>query len=182
MTTKRVSKSEWIQAALEVLEIEGIAGVRVEVLAKRLNISKSGFYWHFENRQELENALLDHWDHEITGVLASNPQVRALPPKDRLLKVAETIVDFELTRYESSFAQWALQDKNAARRVKKVMRTRLDYVRAAFRELGFSGDDLEVRARVFACYGTWEATMFRDISRKRRRNLIHSQVELLTSP
>ena len=49
---KRVSKAQWVEAAIDTIETGGIASVRVEVLAKRLGISKSGFYWHFENQQE----------------------------------------------------------------------------------------------------------------------------------
>jgi len=180
MSKKRVSKADWIQAAIDILETEGIAGVRVEVLAKRLNISKSGFYWHFKDREELFAAMLEYWAHEITEVLASNPEVADLPPLDRLTRIAKTIVDFDLARYEAAVAQWALSDENAARMARKVTRMRLGFVRKAFEELGFSGDDLETRALLYTNYVTWEGPMFRDMPRKRRRGLIAKQVELLT--
>lgn len=177
---KRVSKAQWVEAAVDILETEGIAGVRVEVLAKRLGISKSGFYWHFEGQEELFAEILDYWKHEITEVLANNPEVRALPPKNRLTRIAETIVEFDLTRYEAAITQWALKDKVAARVARKVNRMRLDFVRAAFEELGFRGDDLEMRAMMFSCYNTWEGPMFRDMPRKRRHELIARQIKFLT--
>jgi hypothetical protein len=45
----------------------------------------------------------------------------------------------------------------------------------------FVGDDLDMWAMLFVCYHTWEAPMFREVSRKRRRELIAKRIELLTS-
>ena len=76
--------------------------------------------------------------------------------------------------------QWALRDAGAARAVKKVNRLRLNYVRKAFSELGFNGEDLEMRTMLFVCYHSWESPMFPEISRKRRRDQIAQRIELLT--
>jgi hypothetical protein len=94
---------------------------------------------------------------------------------------AEMIIDYDLTRYEIVIRQWALQDAEAARAVRKANRLRLEFARNALSELGFKGDDLEVRAMLFVCYHSWESPMFREISRKRRRELITKRIELLTS-
>ena len=77
--------------------------------------------------------------------------------------------------------QWALQDQRAARAAKKVNRKRLDFIRSALSELGFTGNDLEMRTMLLVCYQTWESTMFREITRKRRRELIANRIEILTS-
>jgi len=177
--TQRVSKAQWLDMALEVLETDGVAGVRIEILAKRLGISKSGFYWHFKDRDQLLKEMLDVWSHEVTGVITENQDLLALAPKNRLIKTAEIILEYDLTRYEIPIRQWALQDAVAARTVRKVNRLRLDFLRGAFSELGFTGDDLDMRAMLFTCYHTWEAPMFREISRKRRRKLITKRIELL---
>ena len=42
--TQRISKAQWLDMALEVLETDNVTGVRIEVLAKRLKISKNSFY------------------------------------------------------------------------------------------------------------------------------------------
>jgi hypothetical protein len=94
---------------------------------------------------------------------------------------AEMILDFDLTRYEMAIRQWGLQDAGAARAVKKANQLRLDFARKALSELGFKGDDLEMRTMLFVCYHSWESPMFREISRKRRRELIARRIELLTS-
>jgi hypothetical protein len=128
----------------------------------------------------LVRQLLDYWTHEITEVITSNPQLLALKPKSRFIRAAEIILDFDLTRYEIAIRQWALQDAGAARAVKKANRLRLDFARKALSELEFKDEDLEMRAMLFVCYHSWEAPMFREISPKRRRDLIARRIEFLT--
>jgi AcrR family transcriptional regulator len=176
-----ISKAEWLEAGLQSLSEEGVAGVAVEKLAKSLGIAKAGFYWHFKNRDDLLRQLLDYWTHEITEVVTSNPELLALKPKSQLILAAEMILDYDLTRYEMAIRQWALQDAGAARAVKKTNRIRLDFARNALSELGFKGEDLEMRSMLFVCYHSCETLMFREISRKRRRDLITKRIELLTS-
>ena len=163
-----------------MLATDGIDGVRIEVLAKRLNISKSGFYWHFQNRNDLLKDLLNHWSHEINEIITMNPEIRELDPKTRLVRISEMVNDFALARYEVPIRQWALRDKDAARAVRKSNQNRLDFASKAFSELGFSGDELVMRAMTFVCYASMEEHMFREISRKRRRQLIKRRVEMLT--
>ncbi|MEN8801864.1 MAG: TetR/AcrR family transcriptional regulator [Thiogranum sp.] len=175
-----VSKGEWLGAGLQTLSKAGVAALTVEGLAKSLGIAKAGFYWHFKNRDDLLRQLLDHWTHEVTEVVSANADVLALKPKNRLIRIAEMILNYDLTRYEIPIRQWALQDASAARAVKKVNRLRLDFVGTAFSELGFKGEDLEMRTMLFVCYHSWESPMFREISRKRRRDQIAQRIELLT--
>ena len=151
-----VSKAEWLEAGLQALSKGGVAALTVEGLAKSLGIAKAGFYWHFKNRDDLLRQLLDYWTHEITEVITSNPELLALKPKNRFIRAAEIILDFDLTRYEMAIRQWALQDAGAARAVKKANRLRLDFARNALSELGFKGEDLEMRAMLFVCYHSWE--------------------------
>ena len=178
---QRVSKAQWLETALEVLASDGIDGVRIEVLAKRLKIAKSGFYWHFQDRNDLLKDMLDHWRHELTEVISMNSEVRDLDPKSRLIRINEMVHDFRLTRYDMPIRQWALSHKDAARAVRKVNQIRRDFVGRAFSELGFSGDELEMRTMLFVCYVSMEEPFYREISRKRRRELINRRVELLVS-
>jgi AcrR family transcriptional regulator len=176
-----VSRSEWLQAAAEVLESHSIVEVRIEALARALNISKSGFYWHFKNRNELLDQLLDFWIHEVTEVITENPKVAKLDPLNRLCRTAEIILDYDLVRYELGIRQWALTDKKVAAAVASVNKKRLEFISGALQELGFTGEDLEMRTLLFACYHSCESLMFREISSEHRRRLIEKRVGLITS-
>ena len=44
--------------------------------------------------------------------------------------------------------------------VEKVVQMRHDFTCTIFKELGFKGDELEMKARLFHCYHTWEEIIF----------------------
>ena len=177
---KRVSKSEWLQAALTILGEEGVEGVRVEHIARHLGISKSGFYWHFRDREDLRNQILEFWAHEYTEVVTSNPDFRKGTPSQRLKMIMEMIVDAELTRYDLDMKAWSRTDPGIARRVRQIFRLRLDFSRDIFRAMGFKGDDLEVRTRMFIGYHAWEKTTFDRESKKSLKKWIPAKMKLLT--
>jgi AcrR family transcriptional regulator len=154
MVRRGVSKEEWLEAA--------------------------GFYWHFKNRDDMLRQLLDYWTHQLTEVVTSNVELLKLGPRERLIKTAQMILDFDLAKYDLAIREWALQNPEVARTVRKVNQFRLDFVRQALSELGFDDKEQEIRAMLFVCYHSWESLMFRDIPRKRRREQIARRIEILT--
>ncbi len=159
---KRVSKDQWLAKALDTLESKGVEGVKIERLAKQLGISRSGFYWHFKNRQDMLQHLLDYWAHEYTDVVTDNADMKKLDAERRLLINMKMVRDKKLAKYDLAMNAWAKVDPLAHKVVKKVIKMRLDFNRAIFAELGFDGDELEMRTRLFVCYHSWEETMFTD--------------------
>jgi len=174
-----VSQAEWLEAALQKLTERSVAEIRIENLARSLGISKAGFYWHFKDRDQLLEMLLEYWTHEMTEVVTDNSLLNELEPKARLIKTAEMILDNDLGRYDIGIRQWALSNKDAATAVRKVNRIRLKFIKQAFLDYGFTGDDAETRALMFAVYHTWETPMFPEISRKRRHQLIKRRINIL---
>ncbi len=88
----RLTKSDWLDAALQLLAESGTQGVAVEPLARRLNVTKGSFYWHFKNRLELLHGTLDYW-HEIEVQYQESLQNEAQPP----LKFLETVMTLLVT-------------------------------------------------------------------------------------
>jgi AcrR family transcriptional regulator len=172
----RVSRDDWLKAGLEVLAEKGVDAVKIDQLARRLGVAKTGFYWHFENRRALLDALLEFWEREYIDVVRENVRIMELPPYERLQAVNEMVDDNWLVEYDLAIAHWALQDEDAARALEASYESRMDFVRQAFRELGFTGDDLEMRTRLFVCYVSSAPQMFgeqltaRDKRIRRQRN------------
>jgi AcrR family transcriptional regulator len=179
--TGRVSKAEWLAAALEELEKGGIDAVRVERLGKLLSVAKSGFYWHFKDRRDLHLHLLDYWFHEYTAVVTANPLLHQGDPKSRLEKIMAMVEDNDLAKYETAIRAWAEHDEMAGEVVQDVTKARLDFIRPIFAELGFNGDELEARTMVFVCYETWESSIFRHMSARKRKRLRKRRLDLLTT-
>jgi hypothetical protein len=103
-----------------------------------------------------------------------------MEPKTRLIVTAELIHDNNLARAEPSILLLAAQDKAAAKMVKKANKLRLEYVSNTLKEMGFEGDDLAMRAMLYIAYHSWETTVFSDVSRKRRRELISRRIEIFS--
>jgi AcrR family transcriptional regulator len=177
---KRVSKAEWLQMSLAILKEEGIEGIRVEHIARKIGVSKSGFYWHFKDLEDLKTQIVEYWAHEFTEVITSNPILRECDPRDRLERIMEMIVNHDLVSYEIEMRAWAKTDPKIARKVFRVYRLRLNFIREIFTELGFEGDDLEMRTRLFLGYQSWERSLFPTESKKSLLKLIPLRVELLT--
>jgi AcrR family transcriptional regulator len=180
MVKRGVSKEEWLEAGLEAIGKGGVSDLTVKGLAKKLGIAKAGFYWHFKNRDDMLRQLLNYWTHQLTEVVTSNVELLKLGPRERLIQTAQMILDYDLSKYDLAVREWALQNPEAARVVRKVNRFRLDFVRQALSELDFDDKEQEIRAMLFVCYHTWESSMFCDISRKRRREQIARRIEILT--
>ncbi len=159
---KGISKDQWLVKALELLELKGFEAVKIERLAKLLGTSRSGFYWHFKNRQDLLQHLLDYWTHEYTSILIDDLEIKKLGADKRLLTAMKTIKNEKLTKYDLAMNAWAKADPRVHEAVKKVMKMRLDFSRKIFVELGFDGDELEMRAQLFTCYHSWEELTFSD--------------------
>ena len=46
---KRLTREDWVLAALQVLLKEGIEAVQITALAQALNVTRGSFYWHFKS-------------------------------------------------------------------------------------------------------------------------------------
>jgi AcrR family transcriptional regulator len=146
--SKRVSKADWLEKALEILETEGIDYVKIERLSKELNVSRSGFYWHFENRQALINEMIKYWGNEFTSVVTSNKKLLTLYPKERLYRTIKIIIENNLTQLELPMRACAETDPVAKKLVNQVYQMRLEFIRSTLTEMGFEGEDLEMRTHL----------------------------------
>ena len=178
---RRVSKQDWLNAALELLCTGGIEAVRVERLAELLRVAKSGFYYHFRDRKDLHRALLEHWLWLDGSPIPDNRAPAEVPPADRLAIVAEIVDRDNLSRYDFAIRQWARQDPKVRRIWRSEMNKRLDYIRGLFSSLGFEGDDLEMRVRVFVACQIGERDLFTELSAKERARLRKLRLEMLLS-
>jgi AcrR family transcriptional regulator len=83
-----LTAQDWIEAAYSAMAEEGIGSVAVEPLARRLGITRGSFYWHFENRRALLEAILERWERESTEAVISATR-RVADPLERFVRLAE---------------------------------------------------------------------------------------------
>ncbi|MEM1023120.1 MAG: TetR/AcrR family transcriptional regulator [Myxococcota bacterium] len=132
------------------LSEEGVEQVRVERLAKRLGVSKGSFYWHFDGRPALLDAVLDRWETVATTAIIEQVETLAGPPKDRLwtLMTITFRTSVEADRMEAALRAWAAADPPTRKTVRRVDRRRLRYVEGLLQEAGLAKPQARQRAHI----------------------------------
>ena len=91
----------------------------------------------------------------------------------------EMIRDKHLGKFDLAMTSWANSDSKIRKVVNEVVKMRLDYLRKIFAKLGFKGDELEMRSRLFVCYHAWEDTVFPDLSDQQHSKLLKLRYQYL---
>ena len=177
---KRVSKDQWLDCALATLASGSVDNVRVDKLARQLGVARCGFYWHFKDRQDLLTHLLEYWAHEYTEVVTKNKRLTEGPAIQRLENVMRTVRDYQLNRFEAAIFVWAQSDPAAMETFYRAFKRRLEFIGNIFAELGFEGDEIDMRARLFMGYLAWEYTDFCPQSKTKQNRLLKLRLKLLT--
>jgi AcrR family transcriptional regulator len=119
---------------------DGIEAVRVEVLARDLNVSKGSFYWHFRDRDELLMRILSSWEESETAWLTSEESVAAERPSPatRWARFVERSADPSRIREEIAVRAWARRDERVAARVSDIERRKAGVVANVLEDIGFA--------------------------------------------
>ena len=142
-------RDQWLVAGLESLRKGGVGEVRVERLAADLGITKGSFYWHFKNRGDLLEALLEHWSREMTDLEFERIQAMRGGLAARLLALAEDVLERGMGRYDPAIRAWARTDRKVAAAVGQVDRRRVRALTGFFEDGVFGAAEARTRARLF---------------------------------
>jgi len=152
----KTQRDAWLEMGFAMLAEGGAENVRIEPLARRLSVTKGGFYWHFKDRADLLAAILARWRDGRVEVIARH----AAPVGD---ENADSVLRRLLARYldqpnprgtaiEMAVRDWARHDPAAAEAVAAVDKARLAHVSPLFEALGMESREAGARARLFYAY------------------------------
>ena len=65
----KVTREDWVAAAVDALDEVAIDELRVLSLAERLSISRSSFYWYFDDLAGLQEELLRRWERNTESIV-----------------------------------------------------------------------------------------------------------------
>lgn len=148
----KLRRQDWTILALKVLAENGIEAVRVEPLAKLMNVTKGSFYWHFKNREDLFDAILQEWEIRETDDVIKQVESSGGDASAKLLKLMELVAQDDC-QLEKAMRIWSANDKKAKQTLVRIDQRRLDYLKNLFLEIGFSVVEAKARARIN--YYTW---------------------------
>jgi len=151
---KSLTPERWVDAATEVLVNHGIDSVRVDTLARGLQVTRGSFYWHFRDRDDLLRAVLQAWRAGATEQLTQRLQGARDDPREQLRDLISLPfrgrAAARAARIELAIRAWARREAMARAFVDEADAARIGYIAQVFSSLGFS--ITEARARAFLLY------------------------------
>jgi len=177
----RLTRQGWIDAAIRQLVEAGIGAVSVEQLATRLGVTRGSFYHHFADREHLLRAMLEYWARRWTYEVREQINALGLDASTTLFALMKAIRNNRAADYDAPFRAWAPHDPFARAVVEQVDQARLDQIQGLFAGLGFTGLDLENRARLFLYFEMGAPTMFAGPTPERDEELLEERHRFLTT-
>lgn len=146
---KQLQRFDWLLKALEIFVAEGIEAVRITRLAKDLGVTRGSFYWHFENREDLIDALVTYWKQKNTAAITGSvDQAESLT--DGIFRFFETCIDAALfdPRLDLALREWARRSEAIRAQLDEEDNARIESLRQFFMRFDYDMPLALIRARV----------------------------------
>src|SRR5689334_7970485 len=134
-TRQSLTAEAWAAAALDAMAGGGLDAVAVEPLARRLNVTKGSFYWHFANREALIKAALDLWEQRETVDVIQGLEDEPDPYQRIVNLFKRANSSHKAGRLYLALAA-ASDDLRVSETVQRVSTRRLAYLEKCYRALG----------------------------------------------
>jgi AcrR family transcriptional regulator len=180
--TREVRSESWIEAGLEEIARTGVEGVRVEVLAKSLGVTKGGFYRRFRDRAALLEAMLKTWSEGRIAAIQRHASLDGASARERLQALIALYSERMNTAgmaVELAIRQWARSDELAANAVASVDAARLKNVGLLYRATGLPAEEADAQAFLFYCFVFGQSLLFLERGPRRRAQLVAKSAETL---
>jgi AcrR family transcriptional regulator len=147
-----IGRQGWLDAARSALIREGIAGVKVGKIARRLKATRGGFYWFFDSHKQLLDELLLDWEQRNTAAFES---VLRESGRNGMAEF-QALVDIWLNEkdyspaWDAAVRDWARVSSKVANAVRRTDDVRIGVLKQVFLDMGCEDEEAFVRARV--CY------------------------------
>ena len=142
----RLSRRDWVDAALAAIAEGGLAAVAVVPLAERLGATKGSFYRHFPSREALIEAALAAWEQTTTSAVIAETEAASPDPRQQLRLLFKRVTELA-ARDRIELALLATAHHPTVRPVlDRVTRRRIDFAARLFQRLGFPRAEAKRRA------------------------------------
>jgi TetR/AcrR family transcriptional regulator len=128
------SRTAILRAAVQEISREGLAGARIDAIARSAGVNKALLYYYFQDKDSLYSAVLDQVFGGLTAAVL-DALSRPLPPREKLLLYVRTHFDYIASH---PFYPRIVQEEmmragnNAASQIERIVR---QYFRPLFGKL-----------------------------------------------
>ncbi|WP_425043328.1 TetR/AcrR family transcriptional regulator [Primorskyibacter sp. S87] len=143
----RGSETLWLEGASDLLCGGGVEAVRVMPLARNLGLSRTSFYWHFEDRDALLDALVARWEEKNTGNLAQRADAYAETICEAMFNLFDCWLDDDLfdSRLDLAIRNWARTDPKLQVQLNAADAARKEAIERMFVHHGYSENEAKIR-------------------------------------
>lgn len=178
----RSTEDAWLKAAYDVLTESGVEAVKIMPLAKRLGLTRTGFYWHFKDREQLLDAMIRHWEDKNTGNLVARCDAYAETICEAVLNLFDCWLDRDLfdSRLDLAIRNWARNDDALKARLDRADRRRMAAMQSMFLRFGYSEAEAEIRTLTMIYTQVGYISMQVEESRELRMSRMPDYVRVFT--
>ncbi|MFC5825056.1 TetR/AcrR family transcriptional regulator [Nonomuraea insulae] len=180
MGVTRTSREKWVEEGLRALAAGGPDAVRVEALAKRLGVTKGGFYGFFDDRDALLKAMLDTWERESTDEVIDRVEREGGDPKAKIQRAGMlTFSSDRLLPIDLAVRDWARRDESVAERLRRVDNRRMELLREMIGTFCADADEVEARSMLAFCVAIGAHFLAADHGDRTRAQVLARAADLL---
>jgi AcrR family transcriptional regulator len=180
MGATRTPRDRWIEEGLQALAAGGPDAVRVEALAKKLGVTKGGFYGSFADRDALLEAMLDAWERESTDEVIDRVEREGGDPKTKIQRAGVlTFSSDRLLPIDLAIRDWARRDEAVAERLRRVDNRRMALLREMIGTFCSDADEVEARSLLAFCVAIGEHFLAADHGDRTRAQVLVRAADLL---
>lgn len=177
-----LGREVWLNTARQALIEEGTAGVEINKLAKRLGVSRGGFYWFFKSRNQLLDELLAYWAQTSTILFERILQGSGRNGMQEYQALTDLWIDENEydPKWDAAVRDWARTSAGVLKVVQSMDEKRIAIIEQICLDLGYKGLDAHVRARITYYHQVGYYAMGVRETRKQRIDLIPFYRKVLT--
>ena len=146
----KATRQDWLTIARDILVHDGVGEVKILKMAETLGVSRSSFYWYFENRNDLLDALLAEWKDRNTARIVQRCEAPSGNITEALCNFFLCFVDptqFD-TGLDFAVREWARRDDKLRALVDTADAERIAAATHMYAQHGYASKDADARARI----------------------------------
>ncbi|WP_331737892.1 TetR/AcrR family transcriptional regulator [Streptomyces sp. NBC_01276] len=183
VSTPRTPRDRWVEEGLRALADGGPDAVRVEALAKRLGVTKGGFYGYFDDRDALLEAMLDTWERESTDEVIERVEREGGDPKTKIRRAGVlTFSSDRLLPIDLAVRDWARRDQAVSERLRRVDNRRMALLREMIGTFCADPDEVESRSLIAFCMAIGQHSLAADHEGRTRAEVLDRAASLILNP
>ncbi|MGI9530151.1 TetR/AcrR family transcriptional regulator [Lutimonas sp.] len=142
------SEIPWLELGLKTLAIHGLSNIKIDVMSKKLNISRTSFYHLFTSKNNYIYRLCEFWAYSGTFKYIERLQ-RIEKPSEKLIEIIRFISRDRLEGIAwISYKHIGDNNHEVKNILHKIESLRIEFVSGILIGLGYSDEQAKVKARV----------------------------------